>query len=182
VRTPNKLIIFKKLIIISYEINYDQKGQFLSMKKIFLILLSTVIIWANEYQIGQSIKPVILNDQFGTAHKIDKMPRTIIMTFEKEPSDILNKYLSKQSEGYLEKNNGVFIADISGMPAFVSKTFALPKMKKYKYKVLLITDENEGAKYPYQEGQITIIKTENDRIKSISFTDKLSQLNKMIEK
>ncbi|MGW8168490.1 MAG: hypothetical protein ACWGHH_00540 [Sulfurovaceae bacterium] len=153
------------------------------MNKIFFILISTiVIVFANEYQVGQSIKPVILNDQFGAIYNIDKMPRTIIITFEKEPSDVLNEYLSKQSEGYLEKNNAVFIADISGMPAFVSKSFALPKMKEYKYKVLLITDENEGAMYPYQEGQITIIKTENDRIKSINFTDKLSQLNKMIEK
>jgi hypothetical protein len=153
------------------------------MNKIFFILISTVVIvLANEYQVGQSIKPVILNDQFGAIHNIDKMPRTIIMTFEKEPSDVLNEYLSKQPEGYLEKNNAVFIADISGMPAFVSKSFALPKMKEYKYKALLITDENEGAMYPYQEGQITIIKTENNRIKSINFTDKLSQLNKMIEK
>ncbi len=152
------------------------------MKKIFLILLSTVIMWANEYQIGQTINTIILNDQFGTTHNIDKMPRTIIMTFEKEPSAVLNEYLSKQSEGYLEKNNAVFVADISEMPAFVSKSFALPKMREYKYKVLLITDENEGATYPYQEGQITIIKTENNRIKSINFTDKLSQLNKMIEK
>jgi hypothetical protein len=139
-------------------------------------------MWANEYQIGQTINSIILNDQFGTIHNIDEMPRTIIMAFEKEPSAVLNEYLSKQSEGYLEKNNAIFIADISGMPAFVSKSFALPKMREYKYKVLLITDENEGAMYPYQEGQITIIKTENNRIKSINFTDELSQLNKMIEK
>jgi len=176
------VIIFLKLIIIFYKINYGQKGQFLSMNKIFFILLSTVIMWANEYQAGQSIKPVILNDQFGATHKIVKMPQTIIVTFEKEPSDILNEYLSKQSQGYLEKNDAVYIADISQMPAFVTKTFALPKMKEYNYKVLLITDENEGALYPYQEGQITIIKMDNNRIKSIQFTDKSSQLNKIIEK
>jgi hypothetical protein len=152
------------------------------MNKIFFILISTVVMaLANEYQVGQSIKPVILNDQFGATHKIAKMPRTIIVTFEKEPSDILNEYLSKQSKGYLEKNNAIYIADISGMPAFVTKTFALPKMKKYAYRVLLITDENEGALYPYQEGQITIIKIDNNRIKSIKFADKTSQLNKMIE-
>lgn len=140
------------------------------------------MISANEYQTGQSIKPIILNDQFGATHKIAKMPSTVIITFEKEPSNILNEYLLKQSEGYLEKNNAIYIADISQMPAFVTKSFALPKMKEYKYKVLLITDENEGALYPYQEGQITIIKMENDRIRSISFTDKPSQLNEMIEK
>jgi len=153
------------------------------MNKIFFILLSTAVMaLANEYRVGQSIKPVILNDQFGATHKIAKMPQTIIITFEKEPSGILNEYLSKQSEGYLEKNNAVYIADISGMPAFVTKSFALPKMKKYNYKVLLITDENEGALYPYKEGQITIIKLDNNRIKSIKFTDKSSQLNEMIEK
>ncbi|MDD3774365.1 MAG: hypothetical protein PHV08_00220 [Sulfurovaceae bacterium] len=153
------------------------------MNKIFFILISVaVMISANEYQAGQSIKPIILNDQFGATHKIARIPRTIIITFEKEPSDILNEYLSKQSEGYLEQNNAIYIADISQMPAFVTKSFALPKMKEYKYKVLLITDENEGALYPYQEGQITIIKMENDRIRSISFTDKSSQLNEMIEK
>ncbi len=153
------------------------------MNKIFFILISVaVMISANEYQTGQSIKPIILNDQFGATHKIAKMPSTVIITFEKEPSNILNEYLLKQSEGYLEKNNAIYIADISQMPAFVTKSFALPKMKEYKYKVLLITDENEGALYPYQEGQITIIKMENDRIRSISFTDKPSQLNEMIEK
>jgi len=161
----------------------SKKGQFLSMNKIFFIFMSMVIIvLANEYQVGQTMNPIILNDQFETAHKIDKMPHTIIMTFEKEPSDILNEYLSKQSQGYLEKNDAIYIADISQMPTFVTKTFALPKMREYKYKVLLITDENEGVKYPYQEGQVTIIKTENHRIKSIKFTDKLSQLNEMIEK
>ncbi len=153
------------------------------MNKIFFILLSAVImVSANEYQVGQSIKPIILNDQFGATHKIPKIPRTVIVTFEKEPSGILNEYLSKQSERYLEKNNAIYIADISQMPAFVTKSFALPKMKEYKYQVLLITDENEGAMYPYQEGQITIIKMEDNRIKSIKFTDKSSQLNEMIEK
>lgn len=151
------------------------------MKKIFIALIMTITVWASEYSIGQIIAPMKLNDQFGAMHNIAKIPHTIIMTFEKEPSSIINKFLSNKPKDYLQKNNAIFIADISQMPAFVTKMYALPAMQKYNYDVLLIEDEDLGLRFPSDEGKITIIKTDNSMIKNIEYTDDISKLEHILK-
>ena len=73
-----------------------------------------------------------------------------------------------KEKGFLETNNAVFIADISGMPSLITKFFALPKMKKYNYNVLLIYDEEE-KRFLKKEEKLTVYKLVNGVVTSVQY-------------
>lgn len=152
------------------------------MKKIIISFLLIVIsVWGAAYKVGQSIQPLTLKDQFGKIHALKEMPHTLIMVYEKGTAARVNEYLAAQDKGYLRGHNASFIADISGMPTFISTAFAIPKMQKYPYTVLLIDDEELGLKFPGQEEKITVMKIKGNLIQSIDYVSTADELKKAIE-
>lgn len=64
-----------------------------------------------------------------------------------------------------------YVADISGMPSFIAKTMALPKMRKRPFKIGLIRHEEDGVMIPRREDQVTLITLKQGAIKTVSFSD-----------
>ncbi|MDD2950784.1 MAG: hypothetical protein PHU29_08350 [Sulfuricurvum sp.] len=152
------------------------------MKKIIVVLLLIAVsLWGAPYKEGQSVPPLELKDQFGTKHILKVMPHTLIMVFEKGTSSTVNDYLAAQDKGYLNAHNAAFVADISGMPSFITKAFAIPKMQKYPHIVLLIDDEEFGLKFPGKEEKITIMKFKGNTVESIDYVGTADELKKAIE-
>jgi len=69
----------------------------------------------------------------------------------------------------LIENNVTYISDISEMPSFVTSWFAIPKMKKFDFKVALIYDEEEGKVLNRQEEKVTVMVLNDNKITSIEF-------------
>jgi hypothetical protein len=151
------------------------------MKKGIVLLLVSLALWAAPYKIGQSVMPLDMNDQFGKRVTLKTMPKTLIMAFEKGTGATVNEYLNAQEKGYLAKNKAAFVADISGMPKFITESFALPKMRKYGHTVLLIQDEEQGLNFPYQEDKITVMKFRGNFLTKIDFISTADELKKAIE-
>lgn len=151
------------------------------MKKVIMILLAALSLAAAPYKVGQSVMPLDLSDQFGKRVTLKVMPKTLIMAFEKGTGATVNEYLTLQSKEYLAKNKAAFVADISQMPKFITESFALPKMRKYTHRVLLIQDEEQGLNFPAQEGKITIMKFRGNFLTKIDFIDNEADLKKAIE-
>jgi hypothetical protein len=151
------------------------------MKKVILSLLVAASVWAVPYKVGQSVMPLDLNDQFGKRVALNTMPKTLIMAFEKGTGATVNEYLTVQEKGYLAKHKAAFVADISQMPKFITESFALPKMRKYTHKVLLIQDEEQGLNFPYQEDKITVMKFRGNFLTKIEFISTPAELKKTIE-
>lgn len=151
------------------------------MKKMVTFALLAISLMAAPYQIGQSITPLNLIDQHGKRSTLKVMPKTLIMAFEKGTGATVNEYLAVQGKEYLKKNNAAFVADISQMPNFITETFALPKMRKYPHTVLLIRDEEQGVKFPGEEGKITVMKFRGNFLTKVQFVETAEQLKKAIE-
>ncbi|ADR35102.1 hypothetical protein Sulku_2443 [Sulfuricurvum kujiense DSM 16994] len=151
------------------------------MKKSIVLLLVALSVWAAPYTIGQSVMPLDLNDQFGKKIALKTMPKTLVMAFEKETSATVNDCLGKQNGTYLSEHHAAYIADISPMPTFIAEAFALPKMRKYPYTVLLIRDEETGLKFPAQEGKITVLRFEKNTLKAIEYVATADELKAAIE-
>lgn len=151
------------------------------MKKGIVLLLVSLTLWAAPYKIGQSVMPLDMNDQFGKRVTLKTMPKTLVMAFEKGTGATVNEYLNAQEKGYLAKNKAAFVADISGMPKFITESFALPKMRKYTHTVLLIQDEEQGLNFPYQEDKITVMKFRGNFLTKIDFISTPDELKKAIE-
>lgn len=152
------------------------------MKKLISALLVALSVWAAPYKVGQTVMPLDLKDQFDKHIVLKTMPNILVMAFEKGTSATVNDFLGKQKGTYLSEHKAAYIADISPMPTFIAEAFALPKMRKYPYTVLLIRDEELGLKFPGQEGKITVLRLEGNVIKSIEYVATADELKAAIEK
>lgn len=141
------------------------------IKKFLLLTLFALFLNANSFEVNQNIGSFSLVNQFDEKQTVDSNIQTIIVSAEKDTSADVNEFLKEKDKNFLKDNNAVFIANISGMPSIITKLFALPKMKKYNYSVLLIYDE-EDKRFINQEGKLTLYKLENGDIKSISYITK----------
>jgi len=151
------------------------------VKKIIVLLLLVVSVWGAAYKVGQSVQPLNLKDQFGKMHSLKEMPKTLLLAYEKGTGATVNEYLAAQDKGYLNAHNAIFVADISGMPTFISNTFAIPKMQKYPHIVLLIDDEELGLKFPGQEEKITVMKLKGNVVQRIDYVSTADELKQAIE-
>ena len=151
------------------------------MKKVIITLLAAAGLWGAPYQVGQSVTPLDLSDQFGKRHMMKSMPKTLIMAFEKGTAATVNDYLAAQEKGYLASHKAAFVADISLMPNFITESFALPKMRKYPHTVLLIRDEEQGLRFPGEEGKITVMKFRGNFLREIEYITTAAELKQAIE-
>jgi len=151
------------------------------MKKAIFALLAAAGLWGAAYQVGQSVAPLDLSDQFGKKHTLKVMPETLIMAFEKGTGATVNEYLAAQPKEYLARHKAAFVADISQMPNFITESFALPKMRKYPHTVLLIRDEEQGLRFPGEEEKITVMRFRGNLLSKIEFVTTAAELKKAIE-
>jgi hypothetical protein len=140
-------------------------------KTLLILIFATTISLANVLKIGDTLTPFNLPDQFDKVHTISSDKYEIfLISFAKDTSSKVNEYLKKQNVGFLEQNKIVYISDIHTMPSFVTSLFALPKMRKYKYTLMLMYEENKV--FPQQGDDLTVIEFKNNKVNSIEFIKK----------
>jgi hypothetical protein len=130
-----------------------------------------------EFKVGDTLPKISLLDQFEKEHQVTTKDRLLILAFEKDVAGQIKEYLETKPKGFLDKNHAKYISDISHMPSMVTSWFAIPKMKKYPFSIMLIYDEF-GKEFGRQEGKITIYRIQNYKIVSVEFIspDKLSSI------
>ena len=140
------------------------------MKKIIMasLLLATALF--AEIKVGENFPNLTLVDQFDEKMEVKKEGATkLILSFEKDVSSEVKTFLDSKEKNYLNDNNLFYISDISSMPSFVTSWFALPKMKKFDFKIALIYDENEGTAITREEGKVTVVTLTDNNITAIEF-------------
>ncbi len=145
------------------------------LKKLILSILICFYANAATLKIDDKISNFSLPNQFDKIHTVTNEISIIIVTFQKETTNIVNNFLSSKSIDFLDKNNSIFIYNISCSPSVVVKMFTIPKMRDYKYDILLIYNEN-NKKFKEEENKITIYFVENGFIKDIKFISSIYEL------
>lgn len=145
------------------------------MKKVLFSALLLVATFANALNIGDSTPTFAINDQFEKAHTIAADTKTILVAADKDTSEILRDYFLTKEKGFLEANKAYYVADISGMPSLIAKFFALPKMKKYPFSILLV-DENQTKEFTKKEGNITVYSVNNGKISDVKYIKNAEEL------
>ena len=145
------------------------------LKKLILFILICVYTNASTLKIDDKISSFSLTNQFDKIHRITSEISIIIVTFQKETTNLVNDFLSSKNSDFLDKNNTIFISNISSIPSIVVKLFTIPKMRDYKYDILLIYNEN-SKKFKEEEDKITVYFIENGFVKDIKFISSIYQL------
>jgi hypothetical protein len=104
-----------------------------------ILLLSLLPFAAQAIEIGDPVPSWSLLDQFDQPYAMDSQKtQTILVASSMSAGKIMEKALKDKPKGFLEARRTVFIADIKPMPAYVTRFFAVPKMRKvYSYRVAL---------------------------------------------
>lgn len=151
------------------------------MKRLLFFILLSINLYAIEFKVGDTFGNTTYKDQFDKPHTIDDKVQTLIIAFTRDTGNVVKDVLSTTNREELSKTNVLYLADISGMPSFVSDFFAVPKMKKYSFDVLLERQNDLKKVYPYSEEKITVIKLNNSKIEAIKYISTQEELKKEIE-
>ena len=145
----------------------------LTCKSLLLLLALTIKpLFASEPIImkeGTALPGFSLKDQHGKLLTTDHSLRFLLFTHDKAGSKVVKKAFAEEKTDLLVANKAMAIAEISGMPSFITKTIALPRMRKYPYRLGLDREGHATVAIPREEKMVTVIELENGLIKSIQF-------------
>ena len=149
-------------------------------RKLILSILLSTLVYSSSLKLNDKISNFSLTYKFDRIHTITSEVSTIVITFEKETLNSVNDFLSKKERDFLEKNNAIFIANISCLPNIFTRMFTLPKLRDYKYPILLIYDE-KSAKFFEVENKITVYSIEDGIVKNIRYLNSIFELEEILK-
>ena len=120
-------------------------------------------------QVGDTAPMLSLNDQHDTARTTLSARRFLLFSADKDGSNLADEVLEGQTAETLEQAGIAYVADISGMPAMVTKMFAMPKLRKRPYPVLLGRTSEDTMTLPRQAGKVTLIELDGGSVAAIEF-------------
>ncbi len=136
---------------------------------------------SNGLQIGSKLD-FKLPDQFNKTVKLNDDTQKLIFVFAKNSGHTVREFLKKEPKSYLPSHHTIFVADVSGMPAIIRNTFALPDFRKSPYSLALIYDENIAK--VYQKGidsdKIIVVSLKNKTVTGVKMLQTAKQLQEAL--
>lgn len=136
---------------------------------------------------AENLKPSEFKNQFDEVTYLNKDTQWILFSKDKTVSDLINKQLEVLKITDIASLKGLYVAEISKMPSLITSMFALPKMKKYPFKVALDREGTITQPWPYKESTASFIKLKELEIIEVAHLKteeeikaKLTELNKVI--
>lgn len=151
------------------------------MKIVFVLLLSALSMLAQATDIGETLTPWTLNDQYDQPYTLNEQTRILLVARNMDGAKLVKAALQDQPKGYLEARNAVFLADVHGMPSLIGKWFAIPAMQKYTYRVVLDRDGSIAAQYPGAEDQVLWLQLQGNTVVSQHTFTSAEQLQKALQ-
>jgi hypothetical protein len=116
---------------------------------------------------GAQLPALTLEDAHGKPVVIGPDVRRLLFAASMAGSDLVTGVLSMEPAGVLTRMQGVYVADISRMPAMISRLVALPRMRDLPFAVVLLRDDAAAATLadvPREAGAVTVIDLDGDRL------------------
>lgn len=124
---------------------------------------------AAQLTVGDAVPTFSAKDQHGMKFVFTNGTQFLLVATERACGTSANHKLAEQGAGFLEKHQAVYVMDIHTMPG-VARLFALPKMRKYPQRIVLVETAGTLAWVPAQPGRVTVLAlTPAGRIRKISY-------------
>lgn len=120
--------------------------------------------------VGSAMPALSLKDQHDKPVVLRRETNWVAFTGEKAVSDMVSAVLSAEPAGVVERLRLVYVADISGMPALVTRMFALPKLRELSFPIGLVREAGQVAQtadLPRQAGAATLLRLADGRVLEI---------------
>ena len=147
--------------------------------RLFAALLVASIVEATEEE-PLSLVGLTLADQHGTAHYVSVNTRTVVFTNGMNASKIVRKLLDERPPDWLARHHAIFVADVHRMPRLITRFVALPRLRRNRYPILLIRDDETAADWPRQEDMVTILTLTKLPVETVRYTSSADELETWI--
>lgn len=139
-----------------------------------LVLFATLAACASQpvpapLQIGNKVEFALLQDQYANPFPHEDMMEMLLYTDDMESSRNVRDAMTRVDPSCYEQGKLVFVANVSGMPALITRLIALPKMRGYGFPIWLDYDGEATEALPVQEDYISIVHVNNGAITRIEF-------------
>lgn len=123
-----------------------------------------------------------LLDQFDKPYTAGADLNVLLVAHDMAGSKLVKAALTDHPQGYLEARHAAFVADISRMPAAISKLFAIPAMRDYPYRVLLDREPRVASRFPGQADAVTWLQLDQGKVVSTHQFDSVQALRQALER
>jgi hypothetical protein len=147
---------------------------------ILLLLVSPFPVFSSPLSTGDNLPELTLVDQYGNPHSLSEV-HTILFAPDKKAAALAHQLLQHRNRAEMAAQGILLISDISRMPGFVTRMFAIPTMREYPYLVLLGYQTDETAWVPRRESTLTLLYIHSGRISHIDYADTLESLTSKME-
>lgn len=131
-----------------------------------LCALSTAV--AAPYEKGQAVDSFQAKDQHDQPFTLAPAEtRFLLVSHDMDTGKKANGVLTHEA-ARLAQTKVVFLANIHGMPA-IGRAFAFPKMRKYAHRIIIGDDAGLIARFPTQQGKVTVLELKDGKVASIRY-------------
>lgn len=140
------------------------------------LALGALTAAAGPVQPGQPLPVLQLRDQHDRDWRVPADTRLLLFAADRKASNLAMAVLGSQPKGFLVARHAVYLADMSRMPGFVTRAFALPALREQAFEVGVSLDESALAGWPRQEGAVALIRLEQGHVTRIDHATTDTQL------
>lgn len=126
----------------------------------FLLLLAAPAAAGDAVGVGSTLAALTLNDQHDVPGSVDASTRLVLYARDMDGADLVEQALAVDGAAKLAGAGAVVVAEISGMPSLIARWFAIPKLQKRPYRMLLDRDGVATAHLPAEAGKVTLLRLE----------------------
>lgn len=148
------------------------------MNRILLALALCGPLWAlaGPVEPGQPLPALSLKNQHDQDWRITPDTKLVLFAAGRKASSLMQTVLAPQPRGFLAGRHAVYLADMSRMPGFITRSFALPSLRELNFDVGVSLDQANLAGWPRQDDAVTLIRLEQGRVVSHEYAGTEAQL------
>jgi hypothetical protein len=134
-----------------------------------LLLTLAMALPAAALDAGSRLPATVFTDQFDRTHELAECSAMVWFAPDRDSSESVTAVLTAPGNPRPDGERFCYVADISGMPALITRMFALPAMRDYGYPVMLGRTAEATAMLPRRDGQVTVIRTRDGLVERIDY-------------
>jgi hypothetical protein len=146
-----------------------------------ILLLAAPLAHAGTLAVGQALPAMTLFDQHERPVPLDANTRLVLFAADKAAGDLMQGVLAGLPAGALGQHAAVYVADISGMPAMVTRLFALPALREQAYPVALGRLPGDTAALPRKKGAVTVMRFDRGALRSVDYLSEPGALGALLK-
>lgn len=130
---------------------------------------------------AQTLPATEFQDANEQAISLNEQTKWVLLSSEKAAGKAV-----KEAFGALEITDvaavgGLYVADVSAMPGFITKMFAIPKMQDYSFRMAVVNEEEQLNGWPKKEDHVTAMTLNNLNVESVEYFDNTEALQAWIK-